>query len=86
MRGLFAPNKPMERTDYNPLFVGAETARATICILNCFSKLSPAYTKKELRDDIVRECKALRHNTEKKESELFKPVFLAEVMNVLWDR
>ena len=54
--------------------------------LELFQQALPAYTKKELRDDIVRECKALRHKTEKKESELFKPAFLAEVMNVLWDR
>ena len=86
MRACFMPDKPMDKSDYKPLWVGCETARATVSILNLFGKVSAAYTRKQLREDIVKEVKYLRTKTEKKEADLLGAPLLKEVMNVLWDR
>ena len=73
--------------DYTKLFIYAEFARFVVHTLAGMAKASqPGGDKKALRDDIVKEVKAFREKTKKKEAEIFPPVFHQEISKILWDR
>ena len=68
------------------LWEGSEVARFTVYILKQFSSVGTgAYTKGSLRDDIIRELKAMRAKFQKKENLVLPKVLYAECMKVVWD-
>ena len=87
MRELFTKSAPLPKTNYNDLFFGAEVDRSTAHLLTLFAQLGKgAYQKPQLREDLIKELKALRVKTKVKECDSLHPVFFEEVQKILWDR
>ena len=74
----------MARPSLELLFRNAEVARFSACMLPKFAEISAKYTKSALRDDMIRELKALRSKTELKEQKLLPKVYLQACLGVVW--
>ena len=72
--------------NYDALFVSAEFARFTVHALQLMSKVGVTIEKKTLRDDIVKEVKAFRDKTKKKEVDVFPAPLYKEITRIDWDR
>ena len=77
----------MPDKDFKKLFQNAEGARCTVHLLPLWAKVgAPSFSKKDLREEVVKEVKALRLKTEKKEVETLPKAFYQEISRVLWDQ
>ena len=87
MRQCFTKSVPMPDKDFKKLFQNAEVARCSIHLLSLWPKVgTPTSSKKDLREEVVKEIKALRMRTEAKEDKTLPKLFHQEITRVLWDQ
>jgi len=86
LRDTFGLTSQPAYDNLTPLWKGAEASRFSATVLEKMNKLGGKdYGKADLREDVVRELKALRLKLQCKEDAVLPAVFRAEVMRIVWD-
>ena len=87
MRQCFTKAPPLIDRDFKKLFQNAEVARCSVHLLSLWPRVgSGSFSKKDLREEVVKEIKALRMRTEAKEDKTLPKLFHQEITRVLWDQ